>query len=104
MSRMEVVRRYLELQDSNQIDELLQLLTDDAVMSYPMRGPANGKREIEEALKSRPGVFKPEYADATEAGEGVEVVGKLPQGSPIPAVTFSFGFKGNLISRIEIRM
>jgi ketosteroid isomerase-like protein len=104
LSRIDVVRKYLELQDSNQIEDLLGLLADDAVMSYPMRGPARGKQEIEEALRTRPGVFKPEYADAVEKGETVEVVGKLPAGSPIPAVTFSFGFQGELISRIDIRM
>lgn len=104
MSRIETVRRYLELQDSNKIDELLDLLSDDATMSYPMRGPARGKQEIGEALRSRPGIFKPEYADAVESGEEVEVVGKLPAGSPIPAVTFCFGFDGELINRIEIRM
>jgi ketosteroid isomerase-like protein len=104
MSRLETVRRYLELQDTNQIEDLLTLLSDDVTMTYPMRGTVRGKAAVAEALRSRPGIFKPQYADAVDGGDRVEVVGKLPEGSPIPAVTFSFGFDGDLISRIEIRM
>lgn len=103
MDRTETVKKYLEYQDSGRVDELLGLLSDDAVMVYPMRS-ATGKAEIADALRSRPGMIKPSYGEIKLEGDGAEVAGTLPEGSPIPAVTFNFAFEGDLIRRVEIKM
>jgi hypothetical protein len=103
VDRAEVVKSYLEFQDSGQVEPLLALLTDDAVLVYPMRS-ANGKAEIEAALRSRPGMFKPDYGEVELEGDKATVVGKLPPGMMISAVTIKFEFAGGLISRIELAM
>jgi ketosteroid isomerase-like protein len=103
MSSEETIAKYLEYQDTGQVEPLLALLTDDAVLVYPMRS-ANGKAEIEQALRSRPGMFKPDYGPVEIEGDRAKVVGKLPPGMMISAVTISFELAGNLIKRVEIAM
>ncbi len=103
MDRADLVKKYLEYQDSGQVEPLLALLTDDAVLVYPMRS-ANGKTEVEAALRARPGMFKPDYGDVEVEGDKAKVVGKLPPGMMIAAVTISIEFAGDLIKRVEIAM
>ncbi len=103
MAQEDTVKSYLEFQDTGQVEPLLALLTDDAVLVYPMRS-ANGKAEIEAALRSRPGMFKPEYGPVEVGGDKARVVGKLPPGMMISAVTISFELSGDLIKRVEIAM
>jgi hypothetical protein len=103
MERTELVRKYLEYQDSGQVDELLGLLTDDVVLVYPM-GTSSSKAQVEQALRARPGAFKPEYGEIEVDDETAKVSGKLPPGMPISSVNLSFWFSGELISRIEITM
>ena len=103
MDKIETVKKYLEYQDSGQVESLLALLSDDAVLVYPM-GTSNGKPAIEAALRSRPGMFKPDYGDVEVDTDRAKVIGKLPPGMPISAVTISFEFAGDLIKRIEITM
>jgi hypothetical protein len=103
VDRRELVQKYLEYQDSGRVDELLGLLSDDIVLVYPM-GTSSSKAQVEQALRARPGAFKPEYGEIEVEGDRAKVSGKLPPGMPISAVNLSFGFSGDLISRIEISM
>ncbi len=105
-SKVETVKKYLEYQRENKIDELLALLTDDAVMSNPMRGPTTGKEAIGNSLRSRPGGsgFSPTFGEPSESGEQVKVTAALPPGAPIPSLTFTFSFSGDLISRVDMGM
>jgi hypothetical protein len=95
-------KEYLEYQDSGQVEPLLALLVDDKLV-YPMAS-ADGKPAIEQALRSRPGLFKPDYGDVQVEGDRAKVVGKLPAGMMISAVTIGFEFDGDLIKRVEITM
>jgi ketosteroid isomerase-like protein len=99
----ETVKKYLELQDSGQVERLLALLSDDAELVYPMAS-AKGKQAIEQAFRSRPGMFKPDYGEVDVEGDRAKVVGKLPPGMMVSAVTISFEFAGDLIRRVEISM
>ena len=103
MGHADTVRQYLEYQDSGQVEPLLALLSDDAELVYPMAS-AQGKQAIEQALRSRPGMFKPDYGEVEVDGDRAKVVGKLPPGMMVSAVTISFEFAGDLIRRIEISM
>jgi hypothetical protein len=103
MSAEETIKKYLEYQDSGQIEPLLGLLTEDASLVYPM-GTSNGKAQIEQALRSRPGMVKPEYGPIEVDGNRAKVVGKLAPGMMISSVNLSFDLSGDLIERIEITM
>lgn len=103
MDRQTLVKQYLEYQDSGRVDELVTLLADDAVLVYPM-GTSSGKAAVEAALRSRPGLFKPDYGEVQFEGDRATVAGKLPPGMPISGLNLSFEFSGDLIRRIEITM
>ena len=93
MSHEDSVKKYLELQDSGQVEPLLAMLTDDVVLVYPM-GTSNGKAQVEQALRSRPGAMKPEYGDITVDGDKAKVAGKLPPGMMISSVNLAFELAG----------
>ena len=103
MSAEETVKKYLEYQDSGQVDPLLTLLTDDVVLVYPM-GTSTGKAQVEQALRSRPGMVKPEYGPIEVDGNRAKVGGKLPAGMMISSVNLNFELAAGLIRRIEITM
>jgi ketosteroid isomerase-like protein len=103
MGREDVVKKYLEYQDSGNVEGVLGLLSDDAVLVYPM-GTSSGKAQVEQALRSRPGMVKPDYGEITVEGDRARVSGKLPPGMMISAVNLAFEFDADLIKRIEITM
>ena len=103
MSHEETVKKYLEYQDSGQVEPLLALLTDDVVLVYPM-GTSDGKAQVEQALRSRPGIMKPEYGEVAVDGDKAKVAGKLPPGMMISAVNLAFELASDKIKRIEISM
>jgi hypothetical protein len=106
VSKIETVAKYLEYQEQSKIDDLLALLTDDAVMSNPMAGPVTGKAAIGDAIRNRPGagMFTLDFGEPAEAGEQVRVSASLPPGAPIPSISFTFSFAGEKISRVDIGM
>ncbi len=104
MERTETALLFLECQREGRVEELLELLTEDAVLNNPMRGATTGREAIAEEARGGRGILNPEVQEPFEAGDQVKVSAKLPPGAPIPSLTFTFSFRGNLISRIDIGM
>jgi ketosteroid isomerase-like protein len=86
-------------------DGVTALLTDDVVLVRPMLGVVTGKAAVADAIRNRPATIAgmtPAFDAPVEEGDTVRVRGVLPPGLPLPALTWTFSFTGDLISRIEV--
>jgi hypothetical protein len=106
-SRTELAKDYLAKSIATDVDGVMALLTDDAVLSRGMLGTVEGKAAIAEQMRNRPaapGGLAPTFDDPVEIGEQVQVKGNLPPGSPFPvsSLTWTFSFRDDKISRIEV--
>ncbi len=81
-TRIELTKRYMDHLRDQKIDELLEMLADDVMMSNPMTGTINGKDALAEQIKNRPmggGGNSPmgniTWSDPEAAGDDIQVLG-----------------------------
>lgn len=104
--RIELARRFMELQREGKIDEAVEMLADDVVSENPIQGTVIGKAAVESNMRNRPGGgtgggvqwTDPQLSDAdtvTSVGTG------LPFGPVQVSLTFNAEDK---ITRIGVGM
>ena len=104
-SKTEMAQEYLDKSMANDIDAVMELVTDDVVLDRGMMGTVAGKQAVADAMRNRPpglaGVA-PTFNAPLEDGETVRVKGDLPPGLPISSLTWTFRFRDDKISRIDV--
>jgi hypothetical protein len=105
-SKSELAKEYLDKSMANDIDAVMELVTDDVVLNRGMLGTVTGKPAMAEAMRNRPvgmmAGMTPAFNAPVEKGETVEVKGDLPPGLPVSSLTWTFTFSDDKISRIDI--
>jgi hypothetical protein len=103
--RIDLARKYLDLQREGKIDEAVAMLSDDVIASNPMMGTQTGKPAVEEAMRNRPaaaGGMTLEWGEPKQEGDTVSIVAT---GSPFGPIKVSVGFNSSdQIDKIEIGM
>lgn len=103
--RIELTRKYLQLEHEGKIDEALEMLSDDVVASNPMTGTHAGKPAVAEAMRNRPAAAAQttlQWGEPTQEGDTVSLVA---MGSAVGPIKVSLGFNSSdLIDQIEIGM
>lgn len=100
MSTLETVGAYVTAWNNRELENLMALFTENAVMSSPM-GPQKGKAQI----RSQSSMFlamtaKNKMTDPYEENGAVRAKIKAPVGT----VTLTFTVAGGLIDRIDAKM
>jgi|SRR3989304_7327898 len=101
-TKLETVKAYLAALAAKDAVTALDLLTDDIVMSNPMRGPVSGKDALRQGIENPR--FSPSFGEPTEAGDQVKASASLPPGAPVSSITYTFSFSGEKISKIDVGM
>jgi len=106
MTKAETAKDYLTKSMANDIDGVLELVTDDVVLNRGMMGSVTGKQAVADAIRSRPAGMNisPTFEEPVEAGDQIKVKGNLPPDSPFPisSLTWTFSFQNDKISRIDV--
>jgi ketosteroid isomerase-like protein len=106
MTKAQTAQDYLTKSMANDIDGVLALVTDDVVLNRGMMGSVSGKQAVADAIRNRPpGMdLSPTFEEPVEAGDQIRVKGNLPPGSPFPisSLTWTFSFRDDKISRIDV--
>jgi limonene-1,2-epoxide hydrolase len=101
-TKLDTVKAYLAALADKDATKALDLLTDDIVMTNPMRGPVSGKDNLKPAIESPR--FSPTFGEPAEAGEQIKATATLPPGMPISSITYTFSFAGEKINKIDVGM
>ena len=106
-NRAAVAREYLARSMASDVQGVLALVTDDVVLNRPMLGAVTGKDAVADAIRNRPMAvagLAPAFEEPVETGDQVVIKGNLPPGSlfPIPSLTWTFSFRDDKISRIDV--
>ena len=95
-TRIELTKQYMDYQNNQKFDELLEMLADDVTTSNPMTGMISGKEALAEQIKSRPmgaGGDSPmgnvTWSDPKAVGDDVQVLGT---GSPMGTLKILLSF------------
>ena len=104
-TKTDLATEYLARSMASEVDAVLTLVTDDVVLNRGMMGTVTGKEAIAEAMRSRPpglAGMTPTFGEPIEEGETVKVKGDLPPGLPVSSLTWTFSFRDDKISRIDV--
>ena len=104
-SKSQMAQEYLDKSMANDIDAVLELVTDDVVLNRGMMGTVSGKQAMADAMRNRPpgmAGMTPTFNAPVEEGETVRVKGDLPPGLPVSSLTWTFSFSDDKISRIDV--
>ena len=104
-TKTELAQAYLDKSMANDVDAVMELVTDDVVLDRGMLGTVTGKQAMAEAMRSRPAGLAgmtPTFNPPVEEGETVRVKGDLPPGLPLTSLTWTFTFSDDKISRIDV--
>jgi hypothetical protein len=101
-TKIELAKRYIELQRDHNTDEMIAMLADDVVMTTPMTGTVAGKAALEQQLRAAPahgGGMTITWLEPEEDGENIKVIGT---GTPFGNVKVLLSFNGDdKLARIE---
>ena len=98
--RKEILKKFMDLQASRNFDGAAQLITDDISVTAPMAGTTTGKAAVKASWQRMPAGPKMNWSEPTVEGDTL----KTSATSPFGKLTMLVTFKGDLVSKVEIKM
>jgi len=99
-ARTDAAKKFMELQEKKDYDGALKLVTDDISVVAPMAGTTTGKAAVKAGWQRMPAGPKITWSEPKEEGDTVTMTAS----SPFGRLTMKLGFKGDLISKVEIKL
>lgn len=103
-SKIDLAKQYMGLLQERKMEEMMDMLADDATMSNPMTGTINGKEALAEQMRNRPmggggGGMNLTWSDPEEEGDAVKILGS---GSPFGTIKILLSFNAeDKINKID---
>ena len=98
--RKEILKKFMDLQAKRDFDAAEKLLADNVSVTAPMAGTTTGKAAVKASWQKMPAGPKLDWSAPTEEGD----ILKTSATSPFGRLTMLVTFKGDLVSKVEIKM